>query len=148
MDEFNEQRQQRLDKLATLQEKGIRPFGTRFPTSHTLEEIVSSYGSRTKEELEQSPLTCQVAGRIIALRRFGKAAFAGLQEEGHRLQVYLKKDLLDDPSYELTQTLDLGDWIGVEGKLFRTKTNELTVEVHTLTFLSKGLRPLPENGTA
>jgi len=144
MDELNEQRQQRLDKLGTLQEKGIRPFGTRFPASHTLEEILTSYSSRTKEELEQSPITCQVAGRIIALRRFGKAAFAGLQEEGHRLQVYLKKDVLDDPSYELSQALDLGDWIGVEGKLFRTKTDELTVEVHTLTFLSKGLRPLPE----
>jgi lysyl-tRNA synthetase class 2 len=80
----------------------------------------------------------------MAMRRFGKAAFAGLQEEGHRLQVYLKKDVLGDQTYELCQTLDLGDWIGVEGRLFRTKTDELTVEVQTLTFLTKGLRPLPE----
>ncbi|MGD9851266.1 MAG: lysine--tRNA ligase [Nitrospirales bacterium] len=144
MDELNEQRQQRLDKLDTLQENGIRPFGSRFATSHTLESILTSYSSRTKEALEQTPITCQIAGRIIALRRFGKAAFAGLQEEGHRLQVYLKKDLLGEAAYELAQTLDLGDWIGVEGKLFRTKTDELTVEVQSLTFLSKGLRPLPE----
>ncbi|MDR4493794.1 MAG: lysine--tRNA ligase [Nitrospirales bacterium] len=144
MDELNEQRQQRLDKLGSLREKGIRPFGTRFPTTHTLEGILASYSSRTKEELEQAPIPCQIAGRIIALRRFGKAAFAGLQEEGHRLQVYLKKDLLGETAYELSQSLDLGDWIGVEGKLFRTKTDELTVEVHSLTFLSKGLRPLPE----
>ena len=133
-----------MDKLGSLQEKGIRPFGTRFQTSHTLEEILESYSSRTREELEHSPIACQVAGRIIALRRFGKAAFAGLQEEGHRLQVYLKKDMLAEGCYELAQSLDLGDWIGVEGKLFRTKTDELTVEVQSLTFLSKGLRPLPE----
>lgn len=144
MDELNEQRQQRLDKLDTLRQNGTRPFGTRFATSHTLESVLTSYSSRTKEELEQTPIPCQVAGRIIALRRFGKAAFAGLQEEGHRLQVYLKKDLLGETAYELAQTLDLGDWIGVEGKLFRTKTDELTVEVQSLTFLSKGLRPLPE----
>ena len=144
MDELNEQQQQRLEKLQQLQNKGVRPFGTSFPTTHTLETILETYSSLTKEELETTPIPCSVAGRITAMRRFGKAAFAGLQEEGHRLQVYLKKDVLGDEAYELCQTLDLGDWIGVEGRLFRTKTDELTVEVKTLTFLTKGLRPLPE----
>ncbi|MBA3614452.1 MAG: lysine--tRNA ligase [Nitrospirales bacterium] len=144
MEELNEQQQQRLEKLHALQDGGLRPFGTRFPTTHTLETILQSYTNSTKEELEGTPISCTVAGRIVAMRRFGKAAFAALQEEGHRLQVYLKKDLLGDQSYELSQSFDLGDWIGVEGKLFRTKTDELTVEVHTLTFLTKGLRPLPE----
>lgn len=144
MDELNEQQQQRLDKLHQLQDKGLRPFGTSFPTTHTLETILQTYSSLTKEELETTPIPCTVAGRITAMRRFGKAAFAGLQEEGQRLQVYLKKDLLGDQAYELCQSLDLGDWIGVEGRLFRTKTDELTVEVQTLTFLTKGLRPLPE----
>ena len=144
MDELNEQRQQRLEKLQWIQDGGLRPFGTRFPTTHTLETILQSYSSATKVELESSPISCTVAGRIVAMRRFGKAAFAALQEEGYRLQVYLKKDLLGDQSYELSQSFDLGDWIGVEGRLFRTKTDELTVEVHTLTFLTKGLRPLPE----
>jgi lysyl-tRNA synthetase, class II len=144
MDEQNEQQHQRHLKLGTLKEKGIQPFGSRFSTTHSLEEIVTAYVSSTKETLEQHPVRCQVAGRIIALRRFGKAAFAGLQEEGYRLQAYLKKDQLGDAAYELAQSLDLGDWVGVEGTLFRTKTDELTVEVHTLTFLSKGLRPLPE----
>ena len=144
MDELNEQQQQRLDKLHQLQDKGVRPFGTSFPTTHTLESILEAYSSSNKDELETTPIPCKVAGRITAMRRFGKAAFAGLQEEGHRLQVYLKKDLLGDQSYELCQTLDLGDWIGVEGRLFRTKTDELTVEVQSLTFLTKGLRPLPE----
>ena len=144
MDELNEQRQQRLEKLQSIQDGGLRPFGTRFPTTHTLETILQSYSGSTKEELEGSSISCTVAGRIVAMRRFGKAAFAALQEEGYRLQVYLKKDLLGDQSYELSQSFDLGDWIGVEGRLFRTKTDELTVEVHTLTFLTKGLRPLPE----
>lgn len=144
MDELNEQQQQRLDKLHVLQEKGLRPFGTSFSTTHTLDTIVQTYSCLTKEELETTPIVCTVAGRIMAMRRFGKAAFAGLQEEGHRLQVYLKKDVLGDQTYELCQSLDLGDWIGVEGRLFRTKTDELTVEVQTLTFLTKGLRPLPE----
>jgi lysyl-tRNA synthetase class 2 len=144
MDELNEQQQQRLEKLQVLQDKGLRPFGTSFSTTHTLDTILQTYSALPKEELEATPISCKVAGRIIAMRRFGKAAFAGLQEEGHRLQVYLKKDLLGDQDYELCQSLDLGDWIGVEGRLFRTKTDELTVEVQTLTFLTKGLRPLPE----
>ena len=144
MDELNEQQQQRLEKLRLLQDKGLRPFGTSFSTTHTLETILQTYASMPKEELEAAPISCTVAGRIIAMRRFGKAAFAGLQEEDHRLQIYLKKDLLGDQTYEICQSLDLGDWIGVEGRLFRTKTNELTVEVQSLTFLTKGLRPLPE----
>jgi lysyl-tRNA synthetase class 2 len=144
MDELNEQQQQRLEKLQVLQDKGLRPFGTSFSTTHTLDTILQTYSSLPKEELEATPISCKVAGRIIAMRRFGKAAFAGLQEDGHRLQVYLKKDLLGDQAFELCQSLDLGDWIGVEGRLFRTKTDELTVEVQTLTFLTKGLRPLPE----
>ncbi len=144
MEELHEQQQQRIDKLRILEDKGLRPFGTSFSTSHTLEAILQTYSSLPKEELEATPISCTVAGRMTAMRRFGKAAFAALQEEGYRLQVYFKKDLLGDQAYELCKSLDLGDWIGVEGRLFRTKTDELTVEVHTLTFLTKGLRPLPE----
>ena len=123
MDEINEQQQQRIDKLRMLEDKGLRPFGTSFSTTHTLESILQTYSSLPKEELEATPISCTVAGRITAMRRFGKAAFAGLQEEGHRLQVYLKKDVLGDQAFELCQSLDLGDWIGVEGRLFRTKTD-------------------------
>ncbi len=144
MDELNEQQQQRLEKLRILENKGIRPFGSRFSPTHTLTALLQQYSSCSKDELEAHPIPCTVAGRIVALRRFGKAGFAGLQEDGNRLQIYLKKDLLSEESYELWQTLDLGDWVGVEGRLFRTKTDELTVEVQIVTFLSKGLRPLPE----
>ncbi len=144
MDELNEQQQQRVDKLQWLEERGYCPFGQSFSTTHTLQAILEAYHPVPKDTLEAKPIRCAVAGRIMAIRRFGKAAFATLQEEGHRLQVYLKKDVLGDQGYQLCQSLDLGDWIGVEGPLFRTKTDELTVEVQTLTFLSKGLRPLPE----
>lgn len=144
MEELNEQRTQRIQKLETLREMGIQPYGTRFDVTHRVEPLMASHGSKTKDELDQDKIECCIAGRIVALRRFGKAAFASLQEGAHRLQVYLKKDVLGDNSFRLSQELDLGDWIGVEGHLFRTKTDELTIEVQKLTFLSKGLRPLPE----
>ena len=144
MDELNDQRLQRKEKLQTLRDMGVSPYGTRYDISHTVEQLLSAYGMKTKEELEHDHIVCKIAGRIVAMRRFGKAAFAALQDEGSRLQVYLKRDLLGDESYRLCQELDLGDWIGVDGRLFRTKTDELTVEVQAMTFLSKGLRPLPE----
>ncbi len=143
-DESNEQRTQRVQKLEVLKALGVQPYGTRFETTHQVERLVAAHESQTKDELEQRTIDCCVAGRIVALRRFGKAAFASIQDGAHRLQVYLKKDVLGDDAFRLSQELDLGDWIGVEGRLFRTKTDELTVEVRTLTFLSKGLRPLPE----
>ena len=144
MEEFNEQRTQRITKLKTLREMGIQPYGTRFDLTHNIEQILTDHSGKPQDELDQNRIHCRIAGRIVALRRFGKAAFASLQDGAHRLQVYLKKDVLGDNGFHLSQELDLGDWIGVEGHLFRTKTNELTLEVQKLTFLSKGLRPLPE----
>ena len=144
MDEANEQRQQRIKKLDVLREAGVAPYGTRFDTKDRAGDLIRLHGQKTKETLEQERISCTVAGRIVALRRFGKAAFAVLQDGSERLQTYLKKDLLSSQAYTVTEQLDLGDWIGVTGILFRTKTNEFTVEVHELTFLSKALRPLPE----
>jgi len=144
MDEANEQRQQRIKKLDLLREAGVAPYGTRFDAKDRAGDLIRLHGQKTKETLEQERISCTVAGRIVALRRFGKAAFAVLQDGSERLQTYLKKDLLSPQAYTVTEQLDLGDWIGVTGILFRTKTNEFTVEVHELTFLSKALRPLPE----
>jgi lysyl-tRNA synthetase class 2 len=144
MDELNEQRQQRMKKLDVLREAGVAPYGTRFEVKDRAGDVIRLHGGKTKEALEQEKIACTVAGRIVALRRFGKAAFAVLQDGSDRLQTYLKKDLLSAQAYTVTEQLDLGDWIGVTGTLFRTKTNEFTVEVHELTFLSKALRPLPE----
>ncbi len=144
MDELNDQQAQRLEKLDTLKSHGISPYGMRYDVTHTASEILSMFNTKNKEELDAEPIPCTIAGRIVALRRFGKAAFATLQDGGDKLQVYLKQDLIGIEAYTVSKEFDLGDWIGVEGRLFRTKTDELTVEVKTYTFLSKGLRPLPE----
>jgi lysyl-tRNA synthetase, class II len=144
MEELNDQRLQRIKKLDTLRALGIQPHGSRFEIKDRAGQLVRLHGEKTKETLEQDKVPCTLAGRIVGLRRFGKAAFAVLQDGADRIQVYLKKDLLGEQSYKVCEELDLGDWIGVKGFLFRTKTNELTVEVHQLTFLSKALRPLPE----
>jgi lysyl-tRNA synthetase, class II len=144
MDELNEQRQQRIKKLDHLRQAGVAPYGARFEVKDRAGLLIKLHGEKPKEVLEQEKIPCTIAGRVVALRRFGKAGFAVLQDGSDRLQVYLKKDLLSEQAYIVTEQLDLGDWIGVTGVLFRTKTNEFTVEVHQLTFLSKALRPLPE----
>jgi lysyl-tRNA synthetase class 2 len=144
MDELNDQRQQRIKKLDVLRGLGVAPYGTKFHVKDRAGDLMRAYGEKTKEQLEQEKAPCILAGRIVGLRRFGKAGFAVLQDGAARIQVYLKKDILGESSYQVCEHLDLGDWIGVAGHLFRTKTNELTVEVHRLTFLSKALRPLPE----
>ncbi len=144
MDELNDQRQQRLKKLDTLRAMGIAPYGARFEAKDRGGALIRAHGQKSKEVLEQARIACALAGRIVGMRRFGKAAFAVVQDGADRLQVYLKKDLLGERTWHICEDLDLGDWIGVSGHLFRTKTNELTVEARTLTFLSKALRPLPE----
>ncbi len=144
MDELNDQRQQRLKKLETLKGMGVVPYGARFEVKDRAGDLVRLHGEKSKETLEREQIACTLAGRIVGLRRFGKAAFAVLQDGADRLQVYLKKDNLSEQAYKVCEELDLGDWIGVSGVLFRTKTNEFTVEVRQLTFLSKALRPLPE----
>src|SRR5438094_1132325 len=144
MEELNDQIQQRLQKLEQLRRLGIDPFGGKFDVQDRAGELIARYGTATKEELERKSVTTTLAGRVTALRWFGKAAFACLQDGVDAIQVYLKKDVLGDQSFALAELLDIGDWIGVSGPLFRTKTNELTVEVKQLTLLCKALRPLPE----
>jgi lysyl-tRNA synthetase class 2 len=144
MDEQNEQRTQRIKKLDLLREAGVSPYGTRFEAKDRAGQLVKLHGEKPKEVLEQERISCTLAGRVVALRRFGKAGFVVLQDGPDRLQVYFKKDRLTEQAYKIAEQLDLGDWIGVSGVLFRTKTNEFTVEIEQLTFLSKALRPLPE----
>src|SRR5436309_505736 len=144
MDEANDQRQQRIKKLEELRSLGVNPFGTHFEVTDRAGQLIQLHGKKTKEELERAGVRCRIAGRIVALRRFGKAAFALLQDGADRVQVYLKKDTLGEHAYRICVALDVGDWIGVSGLLFRTKTDEFTVDARELTFLSKALRPLPE----
>ncbi|MCL4536773.1 MAG: lysine--tRNA ligase [Nitrospirae bacterium] len=138
--ELIEQRFKKLDELRSLE---IDPYNGRFDPDSTAAELRATYGSVPKENLESDPVNTSVAGRIIAMRDFGKASFAHIQDATDKIQIYLKKDILGD-KYSFIKKLDIGDIIGVTGRLFRTKTDELTIEVNDFVFLSKSLRPLPE----
>jgi len=135
--------QQRIKKLENLRNIGIEPYDGVFEPQHSTYEIFNILGNLDKEQLEQNIINTSVAGRIILLRDFGKAAFAHLQDSKGRIQIYFRKDLLGE-NFQLVKNIDIGDIIGVKGRLFRTKTNELTIEVKNFVFLSKSLRPLPE----
>jgi lysyl-tRNA synthetase class 2 len=134
----------RREKLKKIEALGHPAYPRKFNYSHTVPQILTEYSGQTAEELENPRVTVRVAGRIMAIRLMGKAGFAHLQQEGQRLQIYVKKDAIGDAGYELWKLLDLGDHIGVRGYLFRTRTGELSIHAEELTFLSKDLLPLPE----
>ncbi|NCO84261.1 MAG: lysine--tRNA ligase [Nitrospirae bacterium CG_4_10_14_3_um_filter_44_29] len=143
MEEINELIEQRIKKLDELKALGVEPFGGSFDIKDYAEDLINKHGSTAKEELEASPVQCVIAGRIIMMRDFGKAAFAHVQDSTAKIQIYFRKDILNE-KYSVVKKLDIGDIIGISGKLFRTRTNELTIEVDDFTFLTKSLRPLPE----
>ncbi len=138
----------RREKLKQIEALGQATYRSKYEFTHTLDQILAEYTPKTAEELEQSRVAgsgnVRVAGRIMAIRLMGKAGFAHLQQNGKRLQIYVKKDAVGDKGFELYKLLDLGDHIGVSGYLFRTRTGELSVHVEEITFLSKDLLPLPE----
>jgi lysyl-tRNA synthetase class 2 len=134
----------RREKLKQIEALGQATYRSKYDFTHTLEQILVDYTPKTAEELEQARVNVRVAGRIMAIRLMGKAGFAHLQQDGKKLQIYVKKDAVGDKAFELYKLLDLGDHIGVSGYLFRTRTGELTVHVEEITFLSKDLLPLPE----
>ncbi|MBI3605492.1 MAG: lysine--tRNA ligase [Nitrospirae bacterium] len=144
LDELNDQVAERLKKVEKLKELGIPPYGNKFTGATPIKELVSQFGELTRDQLHEKPVQAVVAGRMMSSRRFGKAAFSHLQDHSGKIQVYFKKDILGETQYQVFELLDLGDIIGVEGNLFRTKTDEFTLEVKKLTFLTKALRPLPE----
>jgi lysyl-tRNA synthetase class 2 len=135
---------QRLDSVKKIEALGFRPYGHRFDFTHTIPRIVAEFSSKTGEELESSRVQVRVAGRVQTIRRMGKAGFAHLLQGGERLQMYVKKDLVRSEDFELFQLLDLGDIIGCEGYLFRTRAGELSVHVEKLYFLAKTLLSMPE----
>jgi lysyl-tRNA synthetase, class II len=140
-DDLYEQRVQRISEIEAL---GFQPYGHRFDFTHTIPQIVAEYAGKTGEQLENPRVTVRVAGRIMTIRRMGKAGFAHLMQAGAQLQVYVRKDAVSEKEFALYQLLDLGDLIGVEGYLFRTRTNELSIHVEHLYFLAKTLRSMPE----
>jgi lysyl-tRNA synthetase class 2 len=134
----------RKQKLAEIVKLGQQAYPNQFPFTKTLGEIRAQFGEATAETLEATRVTVAVAGRLMAIRAQGKAGFATLQQEGQRLQIYVRKDAVGDDGFALYKLLDMGDHIGVAGYLFRTRTGELTIHVERLTFLSKAMLALPE----
>ncbi len=143
MEEINELMQERIKKLKQLRDLGIDPYGGVFEVKDRVSDILKKYENISKEELETKNENYTIAGRIIALRSFGKAAFAHVQDASGKIQIYFKKDVLGK-DYDVLKNLDVGDIIGLKGSLFRTRTNELTIEVIEFVLLCKSLRPLPE----
>jgi lysyl-tRNA synthetase, class II len=134
----------RREKLKQIEALGQRIYPTRYDYTHTVGQILATYSEKTAQQLEETRVNVRIAGRIMANRLMGKAGFAHLQQDGQRLQIYIKKDAVGEKGFELYRLLDLGDHIGIGGYLFRTRTGELTVHVEEITFLSKDLLPLPE----
>ena len=134
---------QRLRRTAEIEALGFRPYGARFDHIHTIPQILADYAAKTAEELVNKPQV-RIAGRIQTVRRMGKAGFMHLMQSGERLQVYVRKDAVPEADYALYEGFDLGDIVGVDGYLFRTRTGELSVHAEKLTFLSKILLAMPE----
>jgi lysyl-tRNA synthetase class 2 len=135
------QRHENFDALARL---GVDPYPRNFERTHTVAELVAQHGSKTGEELEAAHVQTRTAGRILSIRSFGKANFLVVSDGEKKIQIYVRKDSLPERDFAVFGLLDFGDFVGVEGRLFRTKTNELTIWASRLEFLAKCLHPLPE----
>ncbi len=136
--------EQRRFKLEELKRLGYNPYPNRFDYTHTLGQVREMLGAAGAAELEERKEYVRVCGRILALRLQGKAGFMDLSDGEHRLQVYVRRDFVGPEDFALFQLFDLGDIIGAEGTVFRTRTNELTVSASRVYHLSKNLLPLPE----
>ncbi|MCK5236959.1 MAG: lysine--tRNA ligase [Deltaproteobacteria bacterium] len=134
---------QRVEKLGRIRESGVNPYPNDFKPDSCLKDIFKDHNGKTKEDLEGMDSCFTVAGRVLAVRSFGKAAFVKIQDRTASLQVYLQRDNLTD-IWPIAKKIDAGDFIGIKGKLFRTKTDELTLDAESFTLLTKGLSPLPE----
>jgi lysyl-tRNA synthetase class 2 len=135
---------QRRAKLDELEAIGIDPYPHAFARTDTITALVERYADTSAETLEQEQPATVIAGRVLGMRSFGKANFLVLSDGRQRLQIYVRQDSVDERSFQIFRRLDLGDQIGVSGRLFRTKTRELTVWAVHLEFLVKCLVPLPE----
>ncbi|MGI6467595.1 MAG: lysine--tRNA ligase [Syntrophomonadaceae bacterium] len=134
---LSELKKVRLEKMNELRSMGLDPFGQRFERNTLTKPIIEGF-----EQWENQ--TARVAGRIMSKRRHGKAGFAHLQDIAGRIQLYFRRDDLGEEQYELYKKLDIGDLVGIEGRVFRTQKGEISIHVESMVYLSKSLHPLPE----
>ncbi len=134
----------RIEKLEELKKAGVDPYFNGFEPDNFAQDLHGLYDKKEKDELENLKIPVKVAGRIMAYRNFGKAGFMKLKDFTGYIQIYAEKKSLPEEDFKLYKKLDIGDIIGVEGTLFKTKTGELTVKANKIVMLTKSLRPLPE----
>lgn len=139
--EMSEHMEMRLKHLEELKKAGINPYGSRFPYTHTIGEVVEKYKNLTESEEGEE---VSVAGRLMALREHGKASFGDIEDVTGSIQIYFKQNKLGEEKYKLLKFIDIGDFLGVRGKVFRTRKGELTIFLEDFTYLTKALRPPPE----
>jgi lysyl-tRNA synthetase class 2 len=139
-----EQIQQRRANLGELVKLGVDVYPHVFVRRHTISQLARDFGPRSREELDAERIETVTSGRILAIRSFGKANFLVLSDGVSKVQIYVRQDSMPSVDFQVFKLLDIGDWVGVEGYLFRTKTNEFSIWASRLHFLSKCLLPLPE----
>lgn len=139
MEGLDKLRRVRVEKLEALRAAGTNPYPYRYQVSHQVQQVIDD-----NEKLAESETKITLAGRIMAIRGHGAACFGHIEDKTGRLQFYIRKDEVGEERYKLFKLLEVGDVVGIEGHAFRTKTEELTIRVHSLDLLSKALRPLPE----
>ncbi|NNF28582.1 MAG: lysine--tRNA ligase [Gemmatimonadetes bacterium] len=140
-------RKARMDKLDALRERGVEPFGYSFARTHgngaAEEAFVEGESNGDLDEGGYLEPSVRCAGRMVSFRSHGKSAFADLDDGHDRIQIYFKKNVVGESAFEGLDLLDLGDWVGVEGRLFRTRTGQVTIQVAGYELLAKSIRPLP-----
>jgi lysyl-tRNA synthetase, class II len=134
----------RRNKLDELRSLGIDPFGQKFELTHHAGDIIQEHQSLSKEELDEKQIEVRLAGRIMQKREMGKAGFAHIQDITGKIQIYVRKDTVNETEYRAYEILDIGDLVGVHGVVFKTNTGETSVKVKSITVLSKSLYPLPD----
>ena len=141
----NEQFEQRKEKLAELRQLGVNPYANGYTPTHTASEVMSKYLEAEAEQLEDVDETFKLGGRVMAIRDFGKSLFFHIADRSGRIQGYIKKNVVGEEKLKFFKKfIDLGDFIGISGNLFKTRTGELTINVHEFELLTKTLHPLPE----
>ncbi len=142
IEDFNNLIAERLKKLETLKELKIEPYPYSFNKTADNKSLKEKYAKLEKEEATEGKFS--VAGRIVALRRMGKASFLAISDGVEKLQLYLRQDIVGKEKYDLFKLMDMGDFLGATGKIFKTKTGEITIKVEEFELLCKSIRPLPE----
>ena len=141
---FTEQELVRREKANKLKELGLDPFGDRYDRTALAGELKEKYENKTHEELEEENILVKVAGRIMFIRKMGKASFFTIQDKSGKIQIYISINDIGEESYALFKTADIGDIVGIEGKIMKTQTGEVTIKCLKYTHLVKALKPLPE----